>query len=301
MAYFFYKIVTRLFASMPWCVISFLSRFLSFVVVDLIAYRKKVVQENIDNCFPNLSEIERQKIVKDFYNHLVYSFLSSPKLLSLPKYQLKEKHLKVQNLDVFNVIKDHGSKHAIILMGHCGNWELFSAGQIYFDDLGLRQEQLYRPLKNKAFDQVQKEMRSHYGAISTPKSLIGRRMLELIRNENSPATIFAFIADQTPSQIKQGLWTNFLGRPTAFLDGAERLARKFNLPVFYLDITREQDAVYSADIKLISARPKDEDLHFITKTYIQLLEQTILRTPSDWLWSHKRWKLPYNENDAELI
>ncbi len=285
---------------MPWKCIRFLSRFIAFLAYKVFAYRRRLVEENITLCFPQKNEAERRLIVKDFYNHLVSVLLSSPKLLSLSKEVIKEKHLHAKGLECFSYLQAKGKKHFIVLTGHCGNWELFSAGQVYFDDLGLRQEQLYRPLKNKAFDDVQKDLRSHYGAIATPKAKIGRRMLEVIRNKDSEGTVFAFISDQTPSKGHVGLWTNFLNRETAFLDGAERLAKKFDLPVIYLDVTRKGETLYEGSFKIISESAKDEDDGFITQSYVRLLEETIKRSPSEWLWSHKRWKFTREEDTKSV-
>ncbi len=288
----------KLLSLLPWEMIAFFSKVLSFIVYRLIAYRREVVTKHIQRSFPEKTDKEREAIIKEFYYHLVYTFLSSPKLLKLPKEVLKKRHLKVDGMNLFAELQAQGKKHFIILMGHCGNWELFSAGQIYFEELGIRQEQLYRPLRNKAYDKVQKEMRMRYGSIATPKAEIGRRMLKLIRDDKSEATVFAFIADQTPKKGQVGLWTNFLNQETAFLDGAERLAKRFDLPVLYLDITREKDSVYRGEIKLISQTPKGTQDGEITQAYVNLLEETIRRTPSDWLWSHKRWKFTREEDKA---
>ncbi len=285
-----YKCLMWLLSVLPFWGITWLSHFFAFIMYRLVHYRRSVVEGHIQQSFPNKTEQEQIAIVKGFYYHLVYVFLSSPKLLTLSKEELMAKHFKLEGLDLITDLQAKGKKHFIILMGHCGNWELFSAGQIYFDDLGLRQEQLYRPLKNKAFDRVQKEQRMRYGSIATPKANIGRRMIEITRNKDSEGTVFAFIADQTPSKGHVGLWADFLNRETAFLDGAERLAKKFDMPVLYFDVTRKQDAVYVGELKLISENPKEEEKHYITKTYVKLLEETIRRSPSDWLWSHKRWK-----------
>ncbi len=298
--YYIHKFLMGLLSILPWRVISLLSHCFRFVMYNVIRYRREVVESHIGFSFPEKTPKEQQAIIKQFYYNLVYIFFSSPKLLSLPKETLKAQHLKIEGVELFTQLQAQGKKHFIVLMGHCGNWELFSAGQIYFDALGLRQEQLYRPLKNKAFDKVQKEQRERYGSITTPKSSIGRRMLKLVRDKDSEATIFAFIADQTPKKGQVGLWTNFLNRETAFLDGAERLAKKFDLPVLYLDITREKDAVYRGEIKLISAKPKETEDGGITQAYVKLLEETIQRTPSDWLWSHKRWKFTKEEDSKSI-
>jgi KDO2-lipid IV(A) lauroyltransferase len=35
---------------------------------------------------------------------------------------------------------------------------------------------------------------------------------------------------------------------------------------------------------------KETEHGFITKKYVELLEKQIVDDPSQWLWSHRRWK-----------
>jgi KDO2-lipid IV(A) lauroyltransferase len=42
--------------------------------------------------------------------------------------------------------------------------------------------------------------------------------------------------------------------------------------------------------ELISDKPKEEEKYFITHTYVSKLERDILREPTNWLWTHNRWK-----------
>ena len=39
----------------------------------------------------------------------------------------------------------------------------------------------------------------------------------------------------------------------------------------------------------------ETDENFVTDRYALLLEQTILRQPDAWLWSHNRWRRKLNK------
>lgn len=288
--YYLYKCLLRVSSILPWFVLRGLSSALSWVLFRIIKYRQRVVLGNISRSFPDKSPEEVTVLAREFYRRFIFQFLSSPKLLSLSAETLRAKHLKFEGLELFEELQRQGHKHTILLMGHCGNWELFSAGSIYFSSMGIVQEQLYRPMRDKAMDRLLREVRTKYGSLVLPKSDVGRRILEVMRTPDALPIIWAFIADQTPSRAHAHYWTLFLNQPTAFLDGAERLARKLNLPVVYMDISYVSDTEYIGKMKLITATPKACRTHEITETYALLLEKTLQQNPASWLWSHKRWK-----------
>ena len=82
----------------------------------------------------------------------------------------------------------------------------------------------------------------------------------------------------------------FLHQDTAILTGPERIARKLNLPVIFLDTQKVKRGYYTVDMKLITENPKETPENYITERYARLLEKMILRDPAYWLWTHKRWK-----------
>lgn len=290
MKYYSYKLLFRLLSYAPWTLLQAVAWCLGWVLHRLLRYRRSVVYDNLRQSLPSRSREEIEAIARDFYKGLVYQFLSSPKLLSQSAESVRKNHLSLEGLEIFDDLQLDERRVCIVMMGHCGNWELFSAGQIYFGPRGYQQEQLYRPLRDEALDRVQREMRSRYGSLTTPKAEVGRRIIQLLRGKRERPHILAFIADQTPRPEVSKVWTTFLGRPTAFLDGAERLARKYDLPVVYMDIEPLGTNKYRGRMQLIASSPRATLEGEITLKYAALLEQTIRRAPAYWLWSHKRWK-----------
>ena len=81
-----------------------------------------------------------------------------------------------------------------------------------------------------------------------------------------------------------------MGNKVPVFTGAERLAIEHNIPVVYADIRRVNRGFYEVDFKLISDFPKETSKHEITDIFFNMLEESINRDPSQYLWSHNRYK-----------
>ena len=87
------------------------------------------------------------------------------------------------------------------------------------------------------------------------------------------------------------------------LTGAERILRKLNHAVFYLDMRRVRRGYYEGELKLITREPNALPEFGVTDAYFRLLEESIRRAPAFWLWSHNRWKRTREKfnNEFEVV
>jgi KDO2-lipid IV(A) lauroyltransferase len=115
-----------------------------------------------------------------------------------------------------------------------------------------------------------------------------RTLLNYQRN-NQPVVIYT-IADQRPQWTSLQHWTTFLNQDTPVITGPEKIARRFNTPVFYLDLQKVKRGYYTAEFKPICKNPSEVAEFEITRRYLAMLERDIQARPELWLWSHKRWK-----------
>jgi len=147
--------------------------------------------------------------------------------------------------------------------------------------------QVYKPLKDKYLNELFQRIRSRFGGYNIPKHSTAREIIKLKREGKK--MVVGLITDQWPSGNEK-YWTTFLGQETAFLNGAERIAKMMNFPVFYCDLTKPGRGYCVAEFKLMTEKPKETGEGEITEMFADYLEQTIRREPAYWLWSHKRWK-----------
>ena len=81
----------HLLALMPWWIVYLHADVLYFIVYHLIGYRKKVVRQNLSECFPEKKDQERKAIEKEFYRHFADYFVETIKLLHMSDEQMRER------------------------------------------------------------------------------------------------------------------------------------------------------------------------------------------------------------------
>lgn len=292
--YYIIYAILYLHALLPLRVLYIFADILYIPLYYVIRYRLKVVRTNIKNSFPDKNTKELRIIEKEFYHHFCDYFVETIKLLHISDSEIRER-ITFDNMDIVkDLMKDNNS--CIMFLGHYANWEWVPSITLEFTD-GTLLGQIYRPLKNKAFDNIFLKLRSRFGSVSIAKNNTLRNMLEF-KKENKKVLI-GFMSDQTPSVANIHYWTEFLNQDTPVYTGVERIAKKTGFSVTYLDIIKTGRGKYKCYVKLITADPKNEPEFAITEKYIREMEKTILRHPSYWLWTHKRWK--HKRSDVEHV
>ncbi len=268
-------------AWLPFPVLYVLSDGLFVLLFHVFGYRKEVVRTNLRNSFPEKSEAELRTIERDFYRWFCDLVLETLKTLTLSPEQVKER-VQVAGEAVLRNYFDQ-KRSVILVMGHWGNWEW---GGARFSQLGLHQLfVIYHPLQNKWFDALVYHMRTRlgnklYAMDNTLKGMLTDRHL---------VSATAFIADQTPPP-ERAYWTSFLHQDTPVFFGTEKIARKLGYPIIYVGIERTGRGRYMMRFEELRADPTSTGEGEITQVHTQRLEKDIQRLPSNWLWTHRRWK-----------
>lgn len=268
-----------------------------FMLYNVIRYRRGVVRRNLVTSFPDKSEQEIVQIEKSFYHWFCDYFFEAVKLLSISDAELCRRFTIINSEEVEQCFKE-GQDVAAIL-GHYCNWEWLSCVGM---NLPLERETglIYHPLRNKAFDYLFRKLRLHEKHSRViPKQDILRYVLS--RKKEGIRNICGYISDQGPKWKNIHLWLPFLNHEhTPVFTGGERIMRKMNNAVFYVEMSRPKRGYYTATYKLITRTPNALEPDGITRRFFQMLEQTIRREPAYYLWSHNRWKRTKEEFDRRF-
>jgi Lauroyl/myristoyl acyltransferase len=283
--YYFLLFWVKLYAILPMNALYILSDILYIIVYRLIGYRVKVARANIKAAFPEKSDKERETLERKFYHHFSDYIVETIKIAHISREELNSRAV-LNNPEMIDKLMDEGHPCIIMLMGHYGNWEWFCATGSYFKEATLRQ--VYRPLNDKAVDRLFIYLRNRFGAKGIKKNDTIRDVLTITKNNERSCVVL--ISDQTPSPANIHYWTTFLNQDTPILVGAERIATKMNIPVVYSDVRKVGRGRYTVDFRLITDTPREMPEYRITEEYTRMMEETILREPAYWLWTHKRWK-----------
>jgi KDO2-lipid IV(A) lauroyltransferase len=257
------------------------SDFFFLVLYKGIGYRKKVVFENFRKSFPTKSETEIEEMVESFYRYFCDLILETIKKISMSEAESNERCIYHLSPEVKKLIEEKRS--LILLMGHYGNWEW--AGSAFTLTAGTPLHVVYKVLSNPYFEKWMVQSRTMFG---TRLIKMENTFRDMVANRSEPAA-YAFIADQTP-MVPAPLWLPFLNQDTPVFNGAEKLAKKMNYPVVFINIKRMKRGYYEIFTEVLFENPKETADNEITETFFKKLEKEIIIAPETWLWSHRRWK-----------
>jgi KDO2-lipid IV(A) lauroyltransferase len=253
-----------------------------FILFHVIGYRRKVVMANLCSSFPEKSAGEISVLTKTFYHHLCDISFESIKGFTMSPQELIHRH-HILNPELADKYFDKGLS-TIAVPGHYNNWEWGSLSpglQIKYPIVAF-----YKPMSNKMVDAFVKRHRAKYNTRLASIQETASTFEELSGIPHA----YIMASDQSPSNLKDCYWIHFLHHDTPWLHGPEKYARKYNLPVIYVDIRKVKRGFYELELVLLTENPSSLPDGEITRLYVQHLEKTILEEPAYWLWSHNRWK-----------
>ena len=277
-------VLFRLISWLPFWFLYSLSTVLAFLAEHLIQYRKHVILENLKHSFPEKSSREIRIIASEFYRNLTDVTLETFKLITLSEEEIN-KRIILHNVEKINDFYDQNLT-AIVTSSHLCNWEwMLAASGIHFK---APLHFAYQHIENPFFERLMIKIRSRFGQIPVERSQILR---ESLRKKNIPHLV-ALVADQSPPRNAQNIiWTEFLNQDTPFYSGMSRMAKSFNWSIIFLEMKRIKRGYYEVEFKDVCLEPDKGTEQEIIRTYARLVEDSIRKNPSCWLWSHKRWKM----------
>ncbi len=275
--------ILRILSRLPFSVLYAFSDFLFVVSYYLVGYRRKMVQKNLRNSFPEKSEAERRLIEKEFYKNLCDYAVETLKLLTLSKEELC-KRMVFKNPEVPEGFKQK-NQSILFLASHQFNWEwlLVSASINFPMDIDF----IYQPINNEFFERFTLDSRTRFGAYPIKRDQVAR---EVIKRKNRLRGV-ASVADQYPGygHDKKQI-TQFLNQETVFFYGTNQLAVMTQFPAIYYGIKKVKRGYYEAAPVIVGMPPYEKGSEVVVENYARSVEKIIQENPSGWLWSHNRWK-----------
>ena len=281
--YFLSYPIIYLIASIPFSVLYIFSDFLRWIVYHIIGYRKKIVRFNLRKAFPDKSDEDLKWIEKRFYKHFCDITLEAFKSFKMSSSEM-QKRMIFKNMEILTQFEKE-NRSAIIMCGHYSSWEWMLSVGYHMQSTGYG---IYTPIMNPYFNELiikirkihQAELLSRYGAIESIKK----------RHQEGEIAVYGFASDQSPRPKPKSYWRTFLGVKVPVFVGAELVAKEFDFGVVYAKINRVKRGFYEVDFELITDTPKETRLNEITDTFTEWLEQDVYCDPTQYLWTHNRFK-----------
>ncbi|HZI53610.1 MAG TPA: lysophospholipid acyltransferase family protein [Chitinophagaceae bacterium] len=280
------------FSLLPLRVLYLISDFAFFILYRVMKYRKNVVMDNLGIAFPEKTIEERKKIAKEFYLNFTDTFIELLKMISMSKKQIIKRSLC--DFELLNKLIEKG-KNVHVLVGHQFNWEF--ANLAYAMYLKIPFVGIYMPVNNQVFDRIFYKVRSRYGTIMISAKEFKAKMHRVFLKQY----MLGLAADQNPGYPATSYWLNFFGRPAPFVVGPSKGAVKNNTAVVFVGFHKVKRGYYAFKAVSITEEGAAHTPEELALLYKNVLEETIRDNPSNYLWSHRRWRHEWKEGYPAII
>ena len=287
--------VMRLFSRLPLRFHYFWGDIVSWVMKDVLHYRKDVIVTNLARSFPEMNYHEIRAVASAFYRHLGEIFAEAIWFCGSGYRRIHDSGIcRYTNLEVLNEAFE-SSPSVTVLYSHCGNWELLGGMWCYNynPDVQYPSDEscvkvVYRRLRSHIWNEVFKRNRSHPIKGFEGEIESGQVLRYAIGNRDRKY-IYIYPTDQFPYSVSYDAG-KFLNQRTNGMLGSARIASRLGMSVLYLRMKPVSRGRYEMTFVPICQDASQMEPEDIMRRYFDLLEADIRETPYNWLWSHKRWK-----------
>ena len=251
------------------------------VVFGPIFRSRKIIFKNLSIAFPNLNENEKKKILKNMWINYGRIFAEYMFMKDFRHGSIGERNINIKNQYILkNVKKD--SRPVIFISGHFNNFELMA---MQIEKLGIDLAAVYRPLNNKFLNPLMESIRKRYICKKQIKKGISGTK-ELLLNFKKGTSI-ALMIDQ---RVSEGIKVDLFKEKALTTTIPGQFIKKFGAKIIPVYIERNNVEKFNITFKDPIEFSKDSSTENITSNLNNQLEEMIEKNPSQWIWSHDRWK-----------
>ena len=241
---------------------------------------KQIILTNIKNALPGANKADLELIIQSMWENYGRILAEYVFLKDFRKEKLND-YLEIEGKEHLNKVRD-SNEQVVFVSGHFNNFELMA---MQIEKSGINLAAIYRPLNNIFLNGIMEKIRTKYickNQIKKGRSGT-RELLKSFNNKNS----IALMIDQ---RVSEGEKSNFFGQDAFTTTIPAQLVKKFGCKIVPIHIERYNDFYFKMKVEEPINYNKDSTIDEITLSLNKLLENMILKNPSQWIWSHNRWK-----------
>ena len=246
---------------------------------------KLVIKQNINIGLGDIDEKKETEIIDGMWSNIGRTFAEYVFLKDFKFNRTDFDHMKLDGLKYLEEIKK-SNEPVIFYSGHFANFELMA---MELDKFGIKCAAIYRPLNNFFLNPLMEYLRMKYICPNQiPKGRAGMR--EIINRLKNGYSI-ALMVDQ---RVGEGPRISFFNQPAQTTTIPAQLSLKYDCKLVPISLKRVGDISFEMTVhepyKIQKTGDADQDTKNITLKINQIIEKMIIKNPTQWLWSHNRWK-----------
>ena len=246
---------------------------------------KDTIKNNIRIGLGDLDNNQVKKIMDGMWSNIGRTIAEYVFLKEFRRDNNSLNYVKINGLSHLKQIKK-SAEPVIFFSGHFGNIELIKMQLSKFD---IKFAALHRPVNNIFLEPLKEYLRLKYVCQNyIPKGRMNVR--EIIKKIKDGYSI-AVMVDQ---RISEGPRVPLFNQPAHTTTIPAQLALKYNCKLVPIYIERKEDIFFEMTVQepyeVQNTGNIEKDTYDITLKINQIIEKMIIKNPTQWLWSHNRWK-----------
>ena len=249
-----------------------------FVTFGSLFKSKKIIKRNLNIFSSKIPGIDEKQIYLNMWKNYGMTFIE---YIFLNYFRNQNSHISIQDNSKLTKILSK-KKPVIFISGHFANFELMSM-EITKKNIPLAT--IYRPLNNFFLNPFMEYLRKKYICRNQIKKGINgvRESIDFIKRDIS----IALMIDQ---RVSEGEKINLFNKTALTTTLPAQLSIKYDLDIVPVYIERNKKNHFIIEFQE-RINPKNyNDKIELTKKLNNILEKMIIRNPSQWIWTHNRWK-----------
>ena len=240
---------------------------------------KKIIADNLNKFDTSLSSEKINKISQEMWGNYGRILSEYPYISNFRKGDL-DKYIKIENVEQLEEVKK--GQPVVFISAHFSNFELLA---MVIEKSGVNLSAIYRPLNNKMVNSIMEPLRKKYICKKQiKKGLNGVR--EALKYFKQGVSV-AIMIDQ---RVSEGEKINFFNYPAHTTTIPAQFVKKFGCKIQPVHIERYDKIYFRISFDEPITINGNEHDSSVSLRLNQWLEEKIRKNPSQWIWSHDRWK-----------
>ena len=250
-----------------------LGRLLFYLAVS----RRRVAMTNLALCFPSWSPAQRRQVTKDHFVFYARAFFDRFEVWQADEEAVR-RLVSVRQAHYFEAVRD---RPTIVLAPHFLGLD---AGGIRLQ-LDCRMVSMYSNQSSDVLNNFVLAGRSRFNdpVLLSRQDGIGR-LVRLLKKGHT-----AYFLPDMDFGSRDAVFATFFDQPAATVTSVVRLAQLTGAAVCPM-VTRMTDDGYEAEFYPAWFHTPEQDLQAAVQQMNDFIEQRVLETPSQYLWTHRRFK-----------
>ena len=240
---------------------------------------KKIITDNLNKFDTSLTSEKINKISQEMWGNYGRILSEYPYISNFRKGDL-DKYIKIENVERLEEVKR--GQPVVFISAHFSNFELLA---MVIEKTGVNLSAIYRPLNNKMVNSIMEPLRKKYICKKQiKKGLNGVR--EALKYFKQGVSV-AIMIDQ---RVSEGEKINLFNYPAHTTTIPAQFVKKFGCKIQPVHIERYDKNYFRISFDEPITMNGNKDDSSVSLRLNQWLEEKIRKNPSQWIWSHDRWK-----------